>query len=216
MRALQLFILFLPLLVFSQVDGAIFTAGHQGKWLLTQRPLLQEIHDQQDKLIITNTAIALAQADWLGTKKESYHSKSTLDEDILASSIILQAIQIGEDLVTIQIETFNATSNYPEIQAIIIPSHADLIIESTVLLVDIYTGIRNGIENQMNSSERLLFLRDILHRLEKLKAIGTRIYFQSQDLIDLSQLNSLDFETPVLDITALMNQTRAEIQTIVN
>lgn len=203
---------------FSQygVDGAVFGVSHQIKWASTEKPRLKRIIAGQDKLIITNTAIALSQAKLLNNKKIQYQALSKTDDTIKESTAILQVIEVGNTLVQIQIQTFAMLEGYPIIEAMIIPSETDLIIESYVLLQDIYIAITEGESNQINTADRLLLMKDILSRMNALNDLALKIYHQAEKLITLEELALIENDPLQVPLTDIFSEMREEIKTIIN
>lgn len=196
------------------IDGGIVAIAHRIQWYAVEEPRLDNISEGQDYLLISNVALALEEAKLLDVKRKRYKSLSETDQSVEEAETLLQIVDHSADLYNIQDQTFNLVAPYPEIEAIISPAETDLLLEVGFLLNDVYLGTFEGQTNLMDSSDRLLFLKGILSKIDQINILAAKILRQAEYLIALEQ-SEFNTELPLFDYSEAFNTTLQEIQELI-
>lgn len=167
-------------------DGVVAAGAHLGLWAAEKNDL-ETILDTQDYIMSANVLMALEEAKLVDISKKKYKSMSTIDEDMQNALTLAQIINHGQRLYQIQDEIYEIIAPYPEVSAIITPSLIDLILEQAFLINDIGTATTEGQTNLMNSSERFVFMRTILAKIDNINNLAIETRTQARTLIQLTE-----------------------------
>ncbi len=174
-------------------DGVVAAGAHLGLWA-AEKEDLETILDTQDYLISANVLMALEEAKLVDISKKKYRSLSTIDEDMSNALTLAQIVDHGARLYEIQDEIYDIIEPYPEVSAIITPSLIDLIVEQAFLINDIGTATTEGQANLMNSSERFVFMRTILAKVDAINDLAIETRSQARTLISLVEFELGDYQ----------------------
>ena len=206
-------IYFLVLVLTTQIcssqygaDGVVAAGAHLGLWTAEQADL-ETILDAQDYIMSANVLMALEEAKLVDISKKKYESLSTIDVDMQNALTLAQIINHGQRLYQIQDEIFEIIAPYPEVSAIITPSVIDLILEQAFLINDIGTATAEGQTNLMNSSERFVFMRTILGKINDINDLAIETRAQARTLIQLTEFE-LQENQPLVPVNYTQSITR--------
>ena len=185
---LLLIVLMFSLNVTAQygADGAVAAGAHAALWAVEKNDL-DAIIEGQDLILIANVALALEEAKLVDISKKRYKSLSNIDEDVENALTLAQIVEHGESIYSVQDEIFEMIAPYPEVEAIITPSLVDLILEQAFLLNDIGKATLTGQNNLMDSSERFVYMRNILAELDQINDLAIKVKSQARSLITLTE-----------------------------
>ncbi len=193
-------------------DGVVAAGAHLGLWAAEKKDL-ETILDAQDYLISANVLMALEEAKLVDISKKKYRSLSTIDEDMSNALTLAQIVDHGARLYEIQDEIYNIIEPYPEVSAIITPSLIDLVLEQAFLINDIGTATTEGQTNLMNSSERFVFMRTILAKVDAINGLAIETRSQARTLISLVEFELGDYQPLVpVDYNQSIQRTVQQIE----
>jgi len=187
-------------------DGVVAAGAHLGLWTAEKNDL-ETILDVQDYIMSANVLMALEEAKLVDISKKKYKSMSTIDEDMQNALTLAQIINHGQRLYQIQDEIYEIIAPYPEVSAIITPSLIDLILEQAFLINDIGTATTEGQTNLMNSSERFVFMRTILAKIDNINDLAIETRTQARTLIQLTEFQ-LEENQPLVPVNYNQSITR--------
>lgn len=174
-------------------DGVVAAGAHLGLWA-AEKSDLQTILDAQDYLISANVIMALEEAKLTDISKKRYTSLSTIDEDMANALTLAQITDHGARLYSIQDEIYTIIEPYPEVSAIITPTLVDLVLEQAFLINDIGTATIEGQANLMNSSERFVYMRTILAKMDAINELAIETRSQARTLVTLVEFELGEYQ----------------------
>ena len=198
-------------------DGAVAAAGHIAHWVREEEDL-ETIIEGQDLLIMANVTLALEQAKLLDISKKRYESLSNVDDAVRNAGVLAQITEHGYRLANIQVDIYELIAPYPEVEAVLMPSVIDLTTEQIFLINDIATTLTSGDTNLANSSERLLYMKLLLKKIDTINDLALEIKQQAYALIQLFEMELLDEEIEVMtiDYTPILEAAQKTIDNLIN
>lgn len=197
-------------------DGAVAALGHGALWAIELEDL-ETILDGQELLIMANVTLALEEAKLLDISKKRYESLSNVDDAVRNALVLGQIAEHGYRLIEIQTGIFELIADYPLVQASLTPAIIDLTTEQIFLTNDIANTLTEGDTNLANSSERLLYMKMLLKKIDAINDLALEIKKQAYALIRLREMDLLDveLEVPTIDYTPIIEAARERINNLV-
>lgn len=197
-------------------DGAVAALGHGVLWSMEKEDL-DNLIQGQDLLLISNVALALEEAKLLDISSQRYKSLSEVDDSVRNAGVLAQILEHSYRLGDIQISIYEMMDNYPLVNAAISPALIDLLLDQAFLMNDIAVTLTEGETNLMNSSERLLYMKLLLNKIDEINDLAVEIKGQAYQLIQLVELQQLDpAEIPQIDYTSPIQNIEIEIASLIS
>lgn len=215
----MIFILFLfkSFSVFPQygIDGGLVAGGVVIAWN-TEKMSLESIRDNQEEILIANSAIALETQILLDLEKKLYKSLSKVDNLVQNASALIRITEHAKELFEIQELTYELAKDHPYLLTIVAAQEVELLKQTTYLFTDLLIATKSGKVNLMNSYERLDFMNNILTELDHLKIQALQIYKAIKGAVTIENVNGLDIKKIILnlDYESIYNRMLTDYTTI--
>lgn len=185
--------------IYSQTDDYVIVAAvasiHK-----KERDLLDEIEENQQKILVPTTLLAYATAELIIVEQKLHRAFDNVQLVIDNAQIIFQIIDFSKDIVALQDKTYELAKDRPELMLLAGKSELELVKEATVIMTNFLMATKESKFNLINNKQRLDLLQKVSGDLSKLKETAYFIYKLVQSSIYTNGLDLVILNTLELDV----------------
>ncbi len=185
--------------IYSQTDDYIIVAAvasiHK-----KERDLLDEIEENQQKILVPTTLLAYATAELIIVEQKLHRAFENVQLVIDNAQIIFQIIDFSRDIIELQDKTYELAKDRPELMLLAGKSELELVKEATVIMTNFLMATKESKFNLINNKQRLDLLQKVSGDLSKLKETAYFIYKLVQSSIYTNGLDLVILNTLELDV----------------
>ena len=131
---------------FIIMESLILSVGYNRPEL--QKMSLESIRDNQEEILISNSAIALETKILLDLEKKLYKSLSKVDNLAQNASALIRITEHAKELFEIQELTYELAKDHPYLLTIVAAQEVELLKQTTYLFTDLLIATKSSLSDR--------------------------------------------------------------------